>query len=638
MRARTRPPTLLFVALALLALGRASSAQAQSVDVTMRTSAETVAAGQRLLLEVRVDVEGGQAEEIEMPALDAFEVLSQQTSRPMSFSFGFGTGRGTTSSIKSSLTQRITLRALQPGRHTIAPARTRVNGKYFASQPVTIEVTGSAVAPSTAAPSPGFGPADPGLGADPTVPPPDGGLDGAEYDDKVFLRTVVDKPEAYVGEQVTVTVYLYSRTRTDPNTQVTREPTTEGFWVQDLLPMRRRVQTSIVNVRGRRFRTLVLRQFAAFPLRAGTLTIGAPRADLNQAQSVFSLFGGGRPSGPLTRDGVPVEVTVKPLPSSGRPTGEVHVGQLQLEVKAEPADAKVGDAITIEARLQGEGNLKNLRLPDPTIQGMEVLKPEVQDEVSTAGGRVSGTRTVRWLALAREPGRKQLSPFTVDSFDPDTGQYRRLKSRTIALNVRGQAAGTADASGTTTGGDPNANGGNNQRSRFGPVRVESELERATAPVHDSSWYWLLMAAGPLLLLGQASLRSGRRRLAGRAQGQAPARAMKAAHAQLDTASRHASGGDAQACFAEIAASLKAALESRLQAPVGGLTFGALRDRLTAAGMAGPMAERLVHELETCDAARFNPAGSDASQLADAVGRARRLLQELEGFEPLEVGP
>ena len=52
-------------------------------------------------------------------------------------------------------------------------------------------------------------------------------------DQKPFIRAVADKPRAFVGEQVTVTWYLYL-TEPQNNFRPLSQPRTDGFWVEEL--------------------------------------------------------------------------------------------------------------------------------------------------------------------------------------------------------------------------------------------------------------------------------------------------------------------------------------------------------------------------------------------------------------------
>ncbi len=407
-------------ALACVAWGLlCASASAQNARVTMSASSSQVSVGEQFAIEIRADVTGAEVDEIELPDFGNLEVLGRRVSRPFSFSFGFGTG-GQRANVQSQIIHSFTLRALEPGTVTIEPAFVVIGKRRFASQPIKLEVTGAAL-PSNAPGVPSTAGNDPRRGADLTLPP-EGPLEGATYDQDAFVRTVVDKPKAVVGEQVTVTVYLYVRGSLSSAPGITREPTADGFWIQDLLPPNRSLSPARQELNGRAFNVYVLRRFAGFPLREGTLEIGATSIEIGGRPSLFDILTG--PASSLRRTGVPVAVEVAALPERKDASHPSFVGDLTLSANVDRTDARVGDAITLRVTVKGLGNLKGLTLPDPRIDGMEVLTPEVEDRLTMDLDQVGGEREIRWLLLARKAGQVRIESMGVDVFDPAAATYK----------------------------------------------------------------------------------------------------------------------------------------------------------------------------------------------------------------------
>jgi hypothetical protein len=615
--------TLLFAAWPLT-----SAAHAQTAHVSMSASANRVVVGEPFGLEVRAELEGGEADDVRLPDFGSLEVLGRRVSRPFSFSFGFGSG-GQHAVMKSEIVYSFTLRAVAPGKIRLSPAVVMVNGHRFSSSPLTIEATGSALAPQAL----GQLPPDPFQAQaqrqpDDLAAPPEGPLEGARFDGSAFLRTVVDKKQAYVGEQVTVTVYLYSRGSLHQSPTVTREPTTEGFWVQDLLPAQRALTASRQEVNGRMFQVYVLRRFAAFPLKPGELHVGAPSVEIGSSSSIFDLLNG--PSAPTRREGVQVSVQAVPLPERDNAQNPVHVGSLSLTSSVDPSTARVGDAITLTVTAKGLGNLKALELPTPVIDGAEVLAPEIDDQVSSDQDRVGGTRTFRWLILPRTPGNLSIPSFAVDVLDPATQAYATVQTDARTVAITGTSAAAPESR------QPSAKKEREEIPYFGPVRTESALTRRSQPLYTHAWYGWAVGAAPLGFLLLVLARMLSRMLKASRESSSGSRKFREAQEKLDEARAAVERADTQTALGAVAAGLKRGLESRLEEPVGGFTREALRKHLTKRGMPQPLAERLVTQLETCELARFDPAGKSRAELTTEVEKARGVLRELERFVPSEV--
>jgi hypothetical protein len=605
-RARWQRSVLTCALLPALALF-ASSARAQNVRLSMSASSNRVAIGEPFAIEIRVETRGDEIDDLELPDFGELEVLGRSTSRPFSFSFGFGSG-GQRALVKSEIVHSFTLRAAAAGAYVIRPAVVRAGGRRIASQSLSILVVDPAHGGMPPPNAPG--------GTNDALAPPSGALDGAQFDQTMFVRTVVDKKRAYVGEQVTVTVYLYLRGQIGDSPSITREPTLEGFWSQDLLPMQRSLSATRQEVNGRVFNAYVLRRFAAFPLRPGKLEIGAPSVEVGAGGSIFDLLTG--PSQPLRRNGVKVEVEALPLPAQPTAGAPTHTGTLTLQSALDASDVKVGDAVTLTVTATGRGNLRDLMLPTPTLEGLEALAPEIDDDVELGLDQLGGKRTFRWLLLPRKAGSYTVPGFVVDVFDAESGSYRTVRTNALTLAAKGAVA--AEPS-DTKADEPLG-------VRFGPARPESELRRRALPLHQRTLYWPSVLCAPLLLLALAVRQLVHKQRAKRRAESRETIALREVSQRVEQARDAASQGDAQGALRLLTSALKSTLEVRLGEPVGGLTLRALEAQLRERALDPKLVERAIAQLSALERARFDPAAQGALELSRAVDGVRALTGEL----------
>lgn len=615
------------IVLAALGLAPASLVRAQSATIAMTVDRATVQVGETVRLQVRLDVSGAEAPEPQLPELAGFDVVSRQVSRPMQFRFGFG---AQTQVVQSTAVYAFLLRAREPGRFDVAPARATIAGREYVSNPVTIVVGGSGAQPG----QPGQPPQQQGQPQQqsqvppPASQPPSGPLDGAIYDDQAFLRTIVDRSEPWLGQQVTVTIYLYVRGGLRGSPMITHEATTDGFWVHDLLPPSRALEPTTQIVGSTPFRVYVLRRFAAFPLRGGELTIGAPTAQIPMG-TVFDIFAGPTPD--LERTGVALGIDVQPLPDEGRPDGEVYVGTLALEASLDRNQVPTGDAVTLTLRATGSGQVQAIRVDGPAQDGLRVLAPQTRDQISAPGDLVGGVRTFEWLVVPEREGTYTIPAFRVATFDPATGRYGVAETRPLSLTAAGNpvaAAGDHGADGEEAERPETADRGGAQ---LGPVRTESALVRTSESLVRRGWYAWLLAAFPLAFLGVSIARELRRRAALRAAQPSPQRVAREARKRLAAAEAHAEKGDARELYAALSLALKSVIEGRLGESVGSLTHRQLERRLAERGMDEKLARRVVEELEGHEMVRFSASGAKPDEMQAALGRARELIGELDRF-------
>ncbi len=589
-----------------------ASAQQVSVDIRMTASTTNVAVGQPFDLQIRADISGAQASDIQLPDLSAFRVTSRRVSRPMQFTFGFG---NQTQVVRSTIVYDLTLLPLNEGDVRIDSASIQAGGRTYRSDPLTL----------TVGPGNGTVPPDPGLGQQ-LPSPPSGQLDGAAFDETAFLRTTVTPTDPYVGQQVTVTVYLYVRGAIRSSPIIHREPNADGFWVRDLLPPARTLEAQRQMVGGRQFDVYVLRRFAAFPLREGDLEIGAMDVSF-ETGSVFDIFNARR-SGPIRRQGVPIAVHVRPLPRAGRPTGEVYVGSYEIQASLDRASAATGDAVTLTARVEGTGNLRDIHLSLPETPGLRILEPEVTDQIGATNDVVGGTRTFAWLIVPEEPGDYRLPPLGFDAFSPTTETYSRVVAPELTLTAAGAAIASESDDEEEEATSPQA-----RAPELGPVRTRSALDRNPPEEHLAPFMWALFALPPLLWILALVFGFARRRLDEKGERDAPKRAVRSAKKRLATAEGHAQSGDARAFYGEVRKVIKDVLEARLGEAVGGYTHTQLEKHLRERGMDEDLSRRVVDELEGTEFAQYSAEGSSSDEMVGCSQRVGALLERMDRFSP-----
>src|SRR5690606_10841487 len=180
----------------------------------------------------------------------------------------------------------------------------------------------------------------------------------------------------------------------------------------------------------------------------GELTIGPTSVSMGGGGFFGSIFG---PAPQVQRTGVPVTIRARPLPAQGRPSGEVHVGALELAAELDRAQVATGDAVQLTVTARGTGPLHELRLPAPSASGLRVLQPEIDDRVEAPGDLVGGTRQIRWLLVPEREGTYTLGPFEVPVFDPRSGTYAVARAPALRLTAAGNpSAPSADSGPSAT--------------------------------------------------------------------------------------------------------------------------------------------------------------------------------------------
>jgi hypothetical protein len=273
---------------------------------------------------------------------------------------------------------------------------------------------------------------------------------------ELFLAAEIDKEEAYVGEQLTVTYKLYSQV----NLSISdiQFPEYVGFWTEELF-VPKQVDFRDTRIQGVRYKVATLYKVALFPTKSGTLTLPSMAVKcnvevrrsrrrrgfwddpfFNSFDPLFDPFG--RETVTKILRTATKEIRVKPYPE-GQPgdfTGAV--GEFQVSASVDTPTVKVNEAVTLRVELTGTGNISLFSLPELVFPpNLEVFPPTSTIKREPFRDDISGTVTYEYILIPRQAGVVDLPRIDLPYFNPRDGQWHRTATRPIQLRVLpGEAA------------------------------------------------------------------------------------------------------------------------------------------------------------------------------------------------------
>jgi hypothetical protein len=516
--------------------------------------------------------------------------------------------------IRTTIVRRYSLRPRTTGRLRIKAARLRIDRVDYETREVWVHVRGAGPgggASATADPTAAGGAGVPGF----TPPDPRGA--------SMFLHAVADRPDPHVGQQVTVTWLLYTRSEVlkfEP-----RPPGHSGYTSEILFEPSSYFTYHEDTVGGVTYAVAVVSKRAIFPGRAGKLELPPYEARVATLETPLGQ--------PVALRSKPVVLEVRPLPP-GAPPGfdPTWVGTFTVEAKVDRAELDAAEALTLELTVEGEGDIRNLAAPRLAFPGFAFRAPrDDQPSVDSAGGTVRGKRVFRYWTTPERGGPQEVPAIELAFFDPAAGTYRIAATRPIPILVRGDPSQLAAAA---QGSRDNRIG---QDIRL--VHLGDAMAGRTAPLlYRQPWYWALVLAAPLLfglVVVTDRLRQRRRRETPRARLR---RARGKARQHFRVAEIHIKGNRPAKFFAELQRALYEHLEERIGQPIQSMTRDELREFLRKKGFDNPLINAIDLELEQCDFARFAPSMANATEMRAAQRKVKELLvrierTQVEGGEP-----
>uniref|UniRef100_UPI004055C48B BatD family protein n=1 Tax=Candidatus Electronema sp. TaxID=2698783 RepID=UPI004055C48B len=402
-----------------------ASGRAEEISVTAELQPATFAVDQEAVLVVTVN--GASEVQPELPAAEGLHFRSLGQSQQTSWING---------QVSASVAFSFGVRAEQPGQHRIGPVKVRVNGKDYASQPLTFVV----------------GPALGGTSGRRSVPPAPNAQPEPAGEDIGNITIEPQSSSFYVGQIVPFAIKACFQP--GRRIQVKNSPRFSGehFLLHQLDNEPQQEEERLPG--GGSCIALTWRgNFSAVKEGAAPLAVeldidlmvrektmrqadpfGSPLLDDPFFDDFFAHYI--RREIRLASPDKPV--TALPLPAKNRPADfKGAVGLFSMAVAASPADLKPGDPITLRMKITGSGNFDRVQAPELSESAGWKLYPPAEQ---FSGQAEKGEKTFEQAAVPISGKLNAVPSLRFSYFDPAAKDYVTLTSEPIPIRIQGAAA------------------------------------------------------------------------------------------------------------------------------------------------------------------------------------------------------
>jgi hypothetical protein len=444
--------------------------------------------------------------------------------------------------------------------------------------------------------------------------------------DDLFVSAHFDREEVFLGQQVTVSYILYSRTSL-ANVQYGQVPAFTGFWAEkiydaDRLNFRQQV------IGGKRYEVAVLKKLALFPTSVGEIQVDPMElvCDVRvRSRDFFDSFWGRTKRVRITSK--PMTITVKPLPEAGKPRDfGGAVGQFTLQARVDHREVKAGEPIELVLEIGGRGNLKTLSPPElPALEGFTKFEPEVREKISSADDKIGGSKTYQYVLIPKEQGEYRIEAVSLSYFDPVQKSYRRASTEPLAIEVL-----------------PGETGGLSLPVGLGREEIKivgrdiryikpamTGLKDQGGDLYRNRAFQILQVVPLVAILVVALARKRRDRISGDVRYARWRRALRAFRKRLRAAQRLMRTESSPQFYGALSRALTDYLGDKLNLSAGGLTCTQLEEELTQRQVDQELIREVVACLDACDFSRFAPTGARLADMETLLKRTRDLISQLE---------
>jgi len=601
---------ILFIALFLLWEGFFSSAKAQTF--TARAATNTVSIGQEFQVDYSLNASGA---DFTPPSFNGFNASGPSQSQSVNIMNG---------NYSQTITYSYYLAPTAEGTFTIGPATIKCNGKTLSSNSLTIKVVKGSPGNSSQATTPS--PPQPGNNNSSTPTTLSGG------DKNLFIRILPGKTKVYEGEEVTVSIKIYTRMSVE-SVQVQDAPDYSGFYSEDV-PQNSRSQLAPTKemVNGVPYTVAILKQNVLFPEHTGKIKINPLTAECVVDQPVKTnnifdqFFGGSYKRVPYNVKSDPTTIEVMPLPKTEKKFSGA-VGELSIKGVLDRNKVKANDAVNLTITVSGSGNLMLIdTLPIQFPPDFDHYDPKISDHFTVNASGVSGTRTFNYLLIPRQPGSFKIPPVGYTYFNTKTKAYVTLSIPEMNLDV---SKGDNNSSAVTVSGPVNKE---DVKVIGSDIRYLHEGHETFYHTDDFFLYSAPFFAGILSpLLAFIGFVVARRRYVESHKDAVALKkkgATRMAKKRLKIAHQHIASGNKEIFYAELLSALNGYFSDKFSIPTADLSRDTISANLTKKNVKPETLQMVNKTLDDCEFARYAPA-TVTGNLEEVYASAVKLITLLE---------
>jgi hypothetical protein len=517
--------------------------------------------------------------------------------------------------------------SMKEGDFTIGPASIVVNGRKLTTNPIKIKVVKGVPVPQMQRSQ--------GQQQQQQQSAPDQNIAAGSPVDvgkSLFLRAVVNKNNVYQGQELTLTYRLYTRVSL-VQSELNKLPDLTGFWNEDIKnPQQQQVTWRTEMYKGQKFNVADIKQIILFPEHAGNITIDPfemtfiARIPTPGKDMMEQLFGGGYNDVKYNAKSIPLVVHVKPLPEAGRPadfTGAV--GNFAIVADLDKNHIKANESLNYKVKVMGAGNIKLLKTLNTGFPAdFEKYDPKISDTVTEGANGVAGTRIYNYLLIPRHQGDFTIDPVKFSYFNPSTGKYISLATKSFPVKVD---KGIAESNVTAlTDADKQDVKLLNKDIRY--IKTgDADLSKNGGGFYGSGSYYLLLLLGPVLCAAVFGYRKWNQKNNSDMVKVKSRKASRVAAKHLANAQQQLLAHNTKAFYEAVFKGLYGYLSDKLNISAADLNKETIASTLKAKSVNDGLISQLLETLDLCEMARYAPVTHIAEK--EVFEKAKGIINNME---------
>ena len=278
----------------------------------------------------------------------------------------------------------------------------------------------------------------------------------------IFIKADLDKSEAYLGEQISLSYKLYKQIdATISSIEQFDMPDFKGFWVEEIYtPQRLKYNSKTETVNGIKYQVANLGQKALFPIASSGLVIPeinvTVRIEKKQKKRNRDPFFDPFFNQFYTETKTKIlktkksEIYIKPFPEPRPLDFEGAVGKFKITSQVDTKIVEINNGFTLKISLNGTGNIGLFSLPEMNFpDGLEVFPPVDRFTKDVFRNQLTGTQEWEYVIIPRKDGSVIIPSIQMSFFDPASFSWERITTKPSQIEVINNNKKIYDNSGLT---------------------------------------------------------------------------------------------------------------------------------------------------------------------------------------------
>lgn len=466
----------------------------------------------------------------------------------------------------------------------------------------------------------------------------------AYSDEAVSVSLTPSKRSIYEGEQFYVTLGFHTYEHFEGGLQATDMSTGNDFIVHrgDLSTM------EFKPVEGARREMQASAKFAWLsPTKNGTLQIPpfkfkyTKRGEPKIVEEKKQMGGMSFHSQSIKQESIEAEtqtpavsITVKPLPTQGKPTDfSGMVGDYKFSADFDRTNLKVGEALTLSINIKGDGTPGTITDPKlPDFSEFRSVPPENNISKKVTGNKVITSKDIKVFLYPKKKGTFEIPAINYSWFNPVKKKYETATAGPWTIEVeKGDAGAEAIFQGPVAGSaGPSAVQKQEIESLGSDIRfIHTSAAKADSPApYKSVLYWILFTAAiPFYIVATLLVKIRRKRNSNAALVR-KGHASKQLKEKFAQARKALETGDGKGFFAALENGLLNYLSDTTNLEFKGMTRPQMKEELARLGVKEETIAAIDSWLEKCAFVRYAPVTATPEEQKQMLADVEKLCEKV----------